>query len=1200
MRERAADLRKVSKDADATLKRLLAGVRTTPVLVADDVERVADVAAASDVLPAISTLRRHLRLAQKCLERRQETLEGRLSQLRDTAADQLNEVERRERESLQHQARDLQNVWSSLREVDEWADGPEGRLLAHRQCALLLGPWGSGKTHFVCDFALAAAADGVPAVAVLASNLRDDLEPLDAVSAAIGIGRNGTDLAAKLDRAAKRAGRRALIMIDAINEADRALWRQRLAGLVGTVARYKHLTLLLSCRTPFDRAVVSEAASAKLVVLHHRGFGDQEFNAQQEFFAHYGLPAPHVPLITPEFSRPLFLRLLCEAFARLSRPSQHRQLRDVASGQKGMTYVLEYFAKSVGARIEQAHSLPSLTCWKLMKGQLGQGHQGFAGRMAGQRRDYLERAEAVDEIVSQTAIPVAAATAVAGEMISEGLLAEDMRYIGGRYETVLTLPYQRFADHLVARHLLDKHLDRTSEASLRRSFYSNRPLGAVFAFEGWGRQYAEPGLASAIMLEFPERVKRMGLNSELIYYLPKARRLVDPFVRTFLDGLYWRDASAFTPNTSQVIDRLLAFGIEWITAKVYETLIGLATRPAHPLNAANLWQRLSSLPMPTRDLTWSEALRGSEANSNMRRLLAWAERRSRPGATEAAAINEMRVLALGLTTTERALRDRCTRALVRLGESQPRALFALTLESLSFNDPYVGERLLAACYGVCMRRWPIESPSSAFADAVVHLASQLIDEVLRASGQHFSWHTLARGYASGIAQLARKVRPRALPASVLDGLVPDPKSAPSPFRAVSRIRVADTTDGDHAIHMDFGNYTMGRLVTGRHNYDMKHVEYRRVRRQIEDRIRRLGYSTELFGEIDREIGRSSWREERGRKTDRYGKKYSWIAYFEMYGLRDALGLLKDHRHGRERTSDCDVDPTFPAKPPIWAAPLRDVFDASPTDQREWLERGQTPDHRDLLDRVDVDGVAGDWVLLGAVIRDAGSHGREVVSYVASIMSSTANVQRLRSEFAGGHSFGDQGIPEGGADYYTYLGEVPWSRHYGSDLRTAAGVSKRVRDRAFDYYDRGRWRPGIPVETATRRWIWESYHSELNQVDSVEFPAPPLAHVLDLRSADGSADLLDPTRRLATLYRQSPDDGLGSRYLYIRRDLLDRYLKSRKLQLVRAVWGERTLHYDFFTDDISDEMRQPFVSRVNTFRFVDCDGEWLSLQQENTE
>jgi hypothetical protein len=146
---------------------------------------------------------------------------------------------------------------------------------------------------------------------------------------------------------------------------------------------------------------------------------------------------------------------------------------------------------------------------------------------------------------------------------------------------------------------------------------------------------------------------------------------------------------------------------------------------------------------------------------------------------------------------------------------------------------------------------------------------------------------------------------------------------------------------------------------------------------------------------------------------------------------------------------------------------------------------------------------------------------------------------------------------------------------------------------------GRWNPGIPVEATARRWIWESYHSDLNQTDAVEFPAPPLADYLGLRGASGSADLVDPTLRIATLSRRSPDDDRSSHHLYIRRDLLESYLKSRNLRLVRAIWGERTLHYDFFKDDLSDEVRQPLINRSNTFRYVDCDGEWIEFGPEAT-
>jgi hypothetical protein len=276
--EHAVALRKAAKDAEYTLEHLLRGVQITPVVIADELDALAEVKSTVEMRARVIAIRRHLRLASRCVERRQRVVEAKLAADRDALSEQPDDARSREREVLQYRARDLREVWSSLRDVDEWTSGADGQLLVDRQCALLIGAWGTGKTHFACDVALAVATDGVPAVVVLANSLRDDLDPLDAVSAAIGIGTNGAHLASMLDGEAKRVGRRTLIMIDAINEADRPAWRRRLVGLTRTVARYEHLGLVLTCRTPFNRAIVSTPAERRLVTLQHRGFDNQEFD----------------------------------------------------------------------------------------------------------------------------------------------------------------------------------------------------------------------------------------------------------------------------------------------------------------------------------------------------------------------------------------------------------------------------------------------------------------------------------------------------------------------------------------------------------------------------------------------------------------------------------------------------------------------------------------------------------------------------------------------------------------------------------------------------------------------------------------------------------------------------------------------------------------------------------------------------------
>jgi hypothetical protein len=1126
-----------SRLADRLFARRVVNIQ----LVAEDLAGVAGAASPKEARRRVMTLRNHVRRVQQAIKQAESETDAALRVLEDNQPGQGNGDERdpgRERERLRGLIAALRRLVEPLSDLAEFVDGPEGSLLVERSSILLLGEWGTGKTHFICDFALHSLANGVPAVVVLASMLREDIQPLDAIADATGIAANGAELLRVLGAAGAANGRRSVLLIDAINEADRDAWRKWLPQLVRTVAQTEHIGLLVSCRTPFDEAVITRAALNSMVRLFHPGFENQEFDAQLEFFRHYRLPALHVPLLTSEFSRPLFLRLMCEGVKDLSRRSQKSKLKDIASGQKSMTYVLEHFVKRVGAEVERAHKLPARACWYVMKGEPRRGRAGLAGVLARNRREWMYPDEAMQEVQAMTALDAEQARSVVKSMVGAGLLVEHSRYSQGAYFDVLVLPYQRFSDHLVARHLLDEHLDVSSEAKLRRCFYANQRLGAVFVPDRWGRQFAEPGIASALMIEFPERVKRLAAGgetrAELLAYLPKARRLLYPFVDTFLEGLYWRGSSGFSVDTEKLVLLLLDRDDADLRPRIYEVLFGLAARVEHPWGVEWLSTRLGAMTMPDRDLQWSEFLRSVDRDSNVYRLLSWAEREDGAKVEPTVVERAIRLLLLVLTTTDRRLRDRATRALVLLGDSHSRLLFEAVIESIPFNDPYVPERALAAAYGVCMRRWATTSVASALADDIANLSAQLLSLILRPNAPYATWHTLTRGYAIGVPQILRLLRPRALSRADRELLTPAEGHAPSPFRSAARIRKRDVEDPEHAIHMDFGNYTIGRLVSGRGNYDFSHTEYAGIRRQIAYRMRRLGYSTESFNEADRRIVQRTEYRQDSSKVDRYGKKYSWIAFYEMYGLRSASGKLDDHPFQDPRTSDCDIDPSFPNSIPEWNPPRRNVFDSSPVEMHAWLAEGDVPEYESLLQLSEVDGQSGEWILLDAAIREGLADYRELRGYVTSIFAPPTSVSRLRAEVKAGRDLSDDGFPDPGADYYTYHGEIPWSLAYGSDVRTTRGAPKRVSDRAFAYFDR-KWKPGIPVEDTCRRWAWESHHSELNQTGPLVFPAPPLADRLNLRVVGGSSDMMDRHGRLATIYREAPGPGFGSHFLYMRRD-----------------------------------------------------------------
>lgn len=1175
---------------------LFARRRVDPDRLIQDLVALSSASSRSEAKRCADALFAHTRRVRAVLDRAESRISDQLWALeREVVHTHSEDQQDREfrKERLRGQLASIQRIAEPVREVAAFVEGSEGQVLRSRNSVLLLGEWGTGKTHFMCDLASHALSNEIPAVIVLANMLRDDIEPLDAIAEMTGLATDGLGLLDQLSKRAVQSGRRALILIDAVNEADRESWRRRLPRLVGSIAESDSVGLIVSCRVPYDEAVVTSQVRSRMVQLRHPGFEDQEFDAQLEYFDYYRLPALHVPLLAPEFSRPLFLQLMCKGLSGGSAHSQQRQLDMISSGQKGMTFLLENFAKGVGAEVERKHKLPPKACWNILKGQPKKGRAGLSGLLADSRREWLTADEVLGVIGCENGITCESET-VLRDMVGAGLLVEHVRYIDGVYTEVFMLPYQRFSDHLVARHLLEVCLKKAStETAIRRSFYSNRRLGEVFVTDRWGRQFAEPGVASALMVEFPERVKRLTGSAprELLAYLPKHRRLLYPFIEAFLEGLYWRSPSSFNEETERLIERLFQVATPELNQAISDVLLGLAARREHPWNSEWLFSRLASRAMPDRDLTWSEYLRAAPADSNLHRLIAWAERSTMAEADDATVANLMRLVILSLTTTDRELRDRATRALVLLGDRHPRALFGCVVESIAFNDPYVPERALAAAYGVCMRQWASRSVVGDLTDALRVLVPNILALVLRQDALYSTWHTLTRGYAIGIIEVYRLLRPRSVSASDREMLKPAAWHAQSPFRDPNEITKEDVEDPERAIRSDFGNYTIGRLTDNRENYDLTHQEYAGVRRQIAARMKDLGYSTTQFEKIDRQIahGRTSRME---KKVDRYGKKYAWIAYFEMYGLRSAAGQIEDYPLQTPRTSDCDLDPSFPSTVAEWVPPREDSFEASPVETAEWLEHGKVPDYEQHLEMTGVDGVPGEWVLLDAVIREAGPDDRLLHGAVASLFVPERYMEKVKAELDSGKVLNPHGSPDLGADHYTYHGEVPWSPVYGSDVRTPRGLPKRVNDRAFDYYHDNRWQIGIPIEHTCRRWIWESHHSELNQIDTVVFPAPPLADFLNLRRIGGSSDMVDADGEPATLFRVAPGYAGGSHYLYLRRDLMERYAKSRRLRFLQTIWGQRMIDPGQFERDLPPEVQAIFTSRSNEFRVCreDASGE----------
>lgn len=1108
---------------------------------------------------------------------------------------------------LLKEARELMNA---LRELHGVVDGTAVSY-ANEPIGLLLGRAGTGKTHFLCDLSEEKLKAGKATFIVLAGNLPTGQSNLwSALIRSAGLKVPETQFVQALRSYARVQRERVLIIIDAINEGDRQAWKAQIPKLIEDVRATPGLALLMSCRTPFEHLLFSTDLLEGTVKLYHPGFSGIEYKAQEALFRHYKLPSPTVPLLAEEFANPLFLKLFCESLNRATVKQQHRRIKDIGSGQKGMTFIFERFIEykqTLMYRQLQRTDQPRLfrrPDWLWSAGANPGVVKRVAERMAAAHTEYVSLRE-FDQILENELANSARLLEVRQRLLSEGVFVEGVEWKEREPFEVVRFTYQRLSDHLVTRELL-RSITCTDKRQVRKLYQSIREM---------------PNRLEAVMVEFPTR----SGGRELALQIPP-RELTYAVLESFLSGLYWRDARAFNKETSHVAGYCV--GEPRLREQAYEVLFSLGIRSAHPYSATTLDRHLVKLTLPDRDLQWSEFLRGRESTSAVNKLIRFIVEPGGQVSEVKAATCCVLLLKWLLTSTDRHLRDRATKALVTIGIEHPAVLFRETVSALAVNDPYVPERMLAASYGAAMLLQAKPAGKAALRETLLDPAKRLYKLMFAPRAKCSTTHVLMRDYARNVIGIALRLSPRLLPAKSKARLEQPYQDGglrtwgTSPDRDEGKYR-----DGDAPIHMDFGNYTLGRLVRNRNNYDFEHSDYQVVKQNILWRIYNLGYELARFSQADQAIARESsyYRDDRAGGVDRYGKKYSWIAYFELYGHRQDRDLLEERSYG-DRPSDCDIDPSFPNELNAYAVTDRDFLGNRSKPTRRWITQARKPSLDGILRTEAIQGEHGPWLLLdGDISQEDLPTKRKFDLWVHSRIVTRAQLKLMqRLPFDGVD--GAREFSHNPTSPYTFAGEVPWNETWPptepdsleftmgrtmeiqshkrfvayqsgrrlSDKDSDARFNQMVRDLGHDFsVDKlaaylsthklnlkqvvTQKKIKVPrrfvvrAENTVRQLLWESYHSSVSGMRNPTLPSRQLCDSAQLTIVVPDWEFVDPTGRNGILITKYGEQyGPGQEFTYIRQDLLDMYLKRRRAVLVWSISGERRV---LFKDDVG-EFREP--------------------------
>lgn len=982
------------------------------------------------------------------------------------------------------------------------------RLLA------LTGPAGIGKTHALCDIARHREEEGLLTLVLFGTQFRSrsSLEELRA-----NLGLDGTwsarQLLDALEAAAEQSRHRVLILIDAINEtASRAYWNTELPALIDEVAQRPWLALCVSCRDIFANAILP--APARMPRHELTGFAGHEFDACGVFFAHYGLNPPLDPLLTPECSNPLLLKLTCET------------LRD-----KGLTSLPEgwlAFHHVITARLSAVDRALRASFGPLARTAASSTMEVIVGAMLGHDRRALALSTCMSELATHPTIG-APHQEVLNTLIEEGLLVQ---IPGSGAAGLLSAPddelifgYERVGDHLIARCLLSRCEDidevRATVAQVRH----------------------ESGLLEALAVQLSDR-----FGAELLDVLEEPTRAeCDIWIRS----LQWRPAASLTGSVGR---RLLDLAARNHRVAVLDTLMFCAMRSG-PLDAHWFHREMTSRSLGDRDALWCPylfgALQRTPEQSPVRRLLdAWRNQELVGRLDDDRATRWLLLLCWMCAANDRSVRDEATRAATAV-TLERRHIWSAVISMISdVDDDYILERTLLAAYGCFLVVKGGKVPQE--------LGSILV-RILESRA-----HAGVRDAARCLVDLCPSGRRKRLtPARRLPQHHKWPLTFPSEEEIETIVSSAQRSEYPQLRSSvinelgDFAHYTMERALRGY----LHAVNLPAARRWVLREVIRLGYSPERFARFDIDIVRAHGSERnRDGWAERLGKKYQWIALARLVGivgeavapapefasdtvpppgslvgqtLRDIDPSLLGPRGASSRGGSCwsgidpQLDATGPADDARWVADSAHMVELA---KRLWQ-----------LSVCSEDG----WVPLEACPRWTSKHTvsgdrgfrRQIWLQVRAYLVPKRRFRRLWLWLRARQC---RDLPRGiHLSDSVFIGEYPW----GASMRRATSLQldpEYVEDSPAAFTPASVWVDGEFTEDCSR--------------DGRKGAFVPVGDLLKNLRWDGRGGFISASGRRQAVDPSFAAEGFGA--CLVRRDWLEKSLNEQDASLIWAIFGER--------------------------------------------
>ena len=946
------------------------------------------------------------------------------------------------------------------------------KLLNHSELKIF-GNAGVGKTHIACNICDNRLSNGLPALFVRGFLFTDNQSIGVQLHKKFDIPASYSfqDFLQALSAAAEAHNTRIPLFIDGLNEATdngtlSKVWEKYLKGFVHQIEQTKNVVLITTCRSSYKKVIWGD--EYLYYSLDVEGFETDEVT--QEAIVKYSKVYNIEPNLTlaplTQFKHPIYLKIYFETKKRSINSEEPDYI-----GEQALFEIFDEYLVVCNKAI--CDSLNRHESASIVQNELNK----IAEYLWTNRCRHIPFEKLGDIVDGKPLNELDWDSSKSQAILNEDLLVyRDW----GQFDESVYFTYDLLGGYLIAKYLLEQADDDVQG-------FINSEAGALFSEDYQTLHPMHEDISRCLAALIPSKTGEYlhNLSENIIARYYSIRSLFEISPKYITDDCTNKIGHIFNERSDSRIPLL----------ELAESTVG---HPGHRFDVIFWSKQLSALSMSERDLSWTEHVRDNR--ERFEELVKRFEETSRND-KDISELSTKRLHLLAeyimwiLTSTVRPLRDKATRALYWYGRRFPQKFFEdLVMKFFRIKDPYVSERMLAATYGITMARQSDFEDTSFVTEILPEYARQLYENMFKPNAPHATTHILARDYARRTIDIALIHHP--------DLLTDDERERITPPFTDGGIREwgesEKSDEGPPPIRMDFDIYTLKGLI----NYDSAPGEHKRVKANVYWRIYDLGFSLENFGEIDKWISGENSNlgryHEHPRKIDRYGKKYSWIAFYELAGFRQDNGLLRDY-YDDVRVLNADIDPSFPDEQREYNWVTEDFLGDREISAEEWISKTAPPD---LISYLKVDhlcGEQGPWVLLkGYMSQKDDQANRDMFAFLNGLIVKSEEVEEIVEILKKQEKIDRENIPFCPEDYYTYAGEIPWCDTYQEN--SWEKVSLKIGTVLVPEEQQVILRDGEPVPDEELQSFWDSI------VDMIE-PEDPFDKLLGFYDINSITNLI---------------------------------------------------------------------------------------------